>query len=144
MLAVITGETFFGVRHGLETLAQLIVYDDIQNVLVMPNYVNISDRPYYPYRGLMLDTSRNYFSVESIKRTINTMAANKLNTFHWHITDSQSFPLMLNDFPQFAEYGAYSREKVIILLICITMYVIKLKIVNLINIKYRLLFTTEH
>lgn len=112
MLAVIQGETFFGVRNGLETLAQLIVYDNVTNGLVMPNHSKIIDRPKYPYRGILLDTSRNYFSVNSIKRTIDIMAANKLNSFHWHITDSQSFPLMLGNFRQFAEHGAYSLDKV--------------------------------
>ncbi|XP_075215127.1 chitooligosaccharidolytic beta-N-acetylglucosaminidase-like [Lycorma delicatula] len=112
MLAVIRGETFFGVRNGLETLAQLIVYDNVRNGLVIPSYSKIEDYPQYSYRGILLDTSRNYFSVDSIKRTIDVMAANKLNSFHWHITDSHSFPLMLNNFRQFAEHGAYSSEKI--------------------------------
>lgn len=29
--ATITGNSFFGVRHGLETLSQLIIYDDIRD-----------------------------------------------------------------------------------------------------------------
>lgn len=64
------------------------------------------------YRGLMLDTSRNYFSVETIKRTIVGMAHAKLNRFHWHITDSQSFPYMSKAYPQLAKYGAYSSKEI--------------------------------
>lgn len=60
----------------------------------------------------MLDTSRNYFSVESIKRTLVGMAHSKLNRFHWHITDSQSFPYVSKYYPQMAEYGAYSSNEV--------------------------------
>lgn len=60
----------------------------------------------------MLDTSRNYFSVETIKRTIVGMAHAKLNRFHWHITDSQSFPYMSNAYPQLAKYGAYSSKEI--------------------------------
>lgn len=66
----------------------------------------------YRYRGFMLDTSRNYFSVETIKRTIVGMAHAKLNRFHWHITDSQSFPYMSKAFPQLAKYGAYSSKEI--------------------------------
>lgn len=33
--ATITGNTFFGVRHGLESLSQLFVYDDIRNHLLV-------------------------------------------------------------------------------------------------------------
>lgn len=60
----------------------------------------------------MLDTSRNYFSIESIKRTLVGMAHSKLNRFHWHITDSQSFPYVSKNYPQMAEYGAYSSKEV--------------------------------
>lgn len=32
--------------------------------------------------------------------------------FHWHIVDSQSFPLEVPDFPEIAEKGAYSADEV--------------------------------
>ena len=35
-----------------------------------------------------------------------------MNVFHWHITDSQSFPLHLSSLPDFSRYGAYSPEQV--------------------------------
>lgn len=40
------------------------------------------------------------------------MAMVKLNTFHWHITDSQSFPLELESYPEFSRIGAYSADKI--------------------------------
>jgi len=40
------------------------------------------------------------------------MAIVKLNVFHWHITDSQSFPLALESYPDFAKFGAYSPKKI--------------------------------
>ncbi len=30
-----------------------------------------------------------------------------MNTFHWHLTDTQSFPLLLPSEPRLSEYGAY-------------------------------------
>lgn len=56
----------------------------------------------------MLDTSRNYFSVDAIKRTLAGMSYAKLNRFHWHLTDSQSFPFVSKHYPELAAYGAYS------------------------------------
>lgn len=66
----ISADTVFGARHGLETLAQLIVFDDIRNEIQIPKEFSIEDRPFYAHRGLLLDTARNYYTVESIKRTI--------------------------------------------------------------------------
>lgn len=68
--ATIISKTFFGARHGLETLSQVIHYDNIRNEYVTVNSLEIVDAPKYIHRGAHLDTSRNYFSVESIKRMI--------------------------------------------------------------------------
>ena len=35
----------------------------------------------------------------------------KINTFHWHIVDSQSFPLEVAQFPELAANGAYSSDE---------------------------------
>ncbi|XP_031632217.1 chitooligosaccharidolytic beta-N-acetylglucosaminidase [Contarinia nasturtii] len=102
----ISGSTIFGVRHGLETLSQLMTADICEGLLLVKS-VRIEDRPIYRHRGLLLDTSRNFIPVADIKRTIDGMAASKLNVFHWHITDSHSFPLEIPSIPQFTIYGAY-------------------------------------
>lgn len=68
--ANITAESIFGARHALETISQLIIFDDIRNELQMVGDFEIDDRPAFPHRGFVLDTVRNYFSIDSIKRTI--------------------------------------------------------------------------
>ncbi|KAK4884179.1 hypothetical protein RN001_000450 [Aquatica leii] len=110
--AIISAPTYFGGRHGLETLEQLIIYDDIRETLRIPNNVYITDEPVFSYRGILLDTARNYISVEVIKRTIDGISASKLNTFHWHITDSQSFPYVSESNPNMSRLGAYSPRQV--------------------------------
>jgi hexosaminidase len=60
----------------------------------------------------MLDTARNFFPVEDIKRTLDTMSWVKLNTFHWHVVDSQSFPLVIPGFEKLAQKGAYSPDRI--------------------------------
>lgn len=110
--ALITATNFYGARNGLETLSQLIVYDNIRNEILIVGSVEITDEPKYPYRGLLMDTARNFFSLESIKRTLEGMAMVKLNSFHWHITDSHSFPFVMESQPELSKLGAYSPEKV--------------------------------
>lgn len=105
---IIEGETYLGLHNGVETLIQLIIYDDISNLALIPSALYIRDGPAYTYRGILLDTSRSYYTVESIKRLLKGMAYNKLNTFHWHITDSHSFPFKSKTYPKMAKFGAYS------------------------------------
>ncbi|KAJ8947848.1 hypothetical protein NQ318_009993 [Aromia moschata] len=110
--ALITAATFFGARYGLVTLSQLVIFDDIRNKLKIPRDFLVTDSPAYPYRGILLDTSRNYVTVDTIKRTLRGMGASKLNTFHWHITDSHSFPYVSKSRPELSKYGAYASNKV--------------------------------
>ncbi|RZF41892.1 hypothetical protein LSTR_LSTR005660 [Laodelphax striatellus] len=112
IVANILGPTFFGTRHGLETLSQLVTYDDVTNTLVMPGQMEIRDRPAYKYRALTLDTARNFIPIEDIRRTIDGMASVKMNIFHWHITDSHSFPMESKTFPNLTIYGAYGPDKI--------------------------------
>lgn len=74
--------------------------------------VIIQDKPIYKHRGLLLDTARNFFPTRYIRETLDGMAASKLNVFHWHITDAQSFSLEVEGYPQFTKYGAYASDKV--------------------------------
>lgn len=89
--------------RGLETFSQLAWGDPP----VLAADIFIYDRPMFPHRGIVLDTSRNYYPMKDILRTIDAMAANKLNVFHWHVTDSHSFPIEIPSEPDLAEKGAY-------------------------------------
>ncbi|XP_058065940.1 probable beta-hexosaminidase fdl [Anopheles bellator] len=112
LIVKISANSFFGAKHGLTTLQQLVWFDDAERTLKILNKAAIDDGPKFNYRGLMLDTSRHYFSLDALKRTIVGMSHSKLNRFHWHITDSQSFPLISKHYPQLARYGAYSEAEV--------------------------------
>uniref|UniRef100_A0A2S2QN92 beta-N-acetylhexosaminidase n=1 Tax=Sipha flava TaxID=143950 RepID=A0A2S2QN92_9HEMI len=106
--------TVYGARNGLETVRQLIATygsNASGKKLVIAGNVQISDQPIFAYRGFMLDTSRHYFPISTIKKQIDAMGHSKLNVFHWHATDTHSFPLDLPSAPQMAKYGAYSHEE---------------------------------
>ncbi|VVC96667.1 unnamed protein product [Leptidea sinapis] len=103
----ISAFSFCGARHGFETLSQLVWLDPYAGSLLAIEAASVEDSPKYGFRGVLLDTARNFFTVSEIIRTIDAMASCKLNTFHWHVSDSQSFPLKLNSVPQLSQYGAY-------------------------------------
>jgi hexosaminidase len=111
----IRAETVYGARHGLETLSQLVARVPApvggasrgrvaprKHLLIMAANVRLSDAPVFRHRGLMLDTARNFLPLYAMKRTLDAMAASKLNVLHWHATDSQSFPLQSHRVPQLA------------------------------------------
>ena len=104
---LISAENPFGARHGLETLSQLVALQkDVEgrNGLVIISKARILDKPKFKHRGLLLDTARNFIPLPAILRTLDGMASCKLNVFHWHITDSQSFPLEIPRLPMMAKY----------------------------------------
>ncbi|KIK98528.1 glycoside hydrolase family 20 protein [Paxillus rubicundulus Ve08.2h10] len=108
--ATLTANSTLGLYRGLTTFGQLwYYYGGVTYTLIAP--IDITDVPAYPFRGFALDTSRNFFPVADLTRTLDAMSWVKINTFHWHITDSQSFPLMVADYPELAINGAYSSEE---------------------------------
>ena len=110
--ALLSANTVWGALHGLETFSQLVRRRNSGNSKrFIPHNVLINDAPNYPHRGILLDTSRNFYPVSAILRTLQAMAYNKLNVFHWHITDSHSFPLELSNEPELANRGAYSANE---------------------------------
>jgi len=97
-----------GVLRGLETFVQLFYRHSSGPFWYTPYApVKIVDKPNFPHRGVMIDTARSWLPIENILRTIDGLAANKLNRLHIHVTDSQSWPLELPSMPEVARKGAY-------------------------------------
>lgn len=98
----INSQTIYGARHALETLSQLFAPSINSNnliELVTIDNAKIQDKPMFTHRGLLIDTARNYLSVDAILRTIDGLGSTKMNVLHWHATDTQSFPLQLQSQP---------------------------------------------
>jgi hexosaminidase len=106
-------ETDIGALRGLETLLQLVVLD--RNGVRLPA-VTIDDAPRFPWRGLMIDSSRHFMPVEVVKRNLDGMAAVKLNVLHWHLVDDQGFRVECLAYPKLHELGSdgfyYTRAQI--------------------------------
>lgn len=109
--ALLNATTVFGALRGLETLAQLVnmTWDGPGT---SPSYsifpVFLEDFPRFPYRGLMMDSSRHFLPVSVLKTMLDGMEASKMNVFHWHLSDQQSFPFESAKFPLLSQKGSYS------------------------------------
>ncbi|KAJ2256423.1 Glucosamine-6-phosphate isomerase (Glucosamine-6-phosphate deaminase) (GNPDA) (GlcN6P deaminase) [Coemansia sp. RSA 455] len=105
--ATLTAKSPYGVVRGLETFSQLVTGNGYSKA-ILNTPVHIEDSPVYPHRGLSFDTSRNFYSVDSIFRILDAMAYNKMNTFHWHVVDAHSWPIESKSIPGLHQNGAYS------------------------------------
>ncbi|KAJ3252120.1 hypothetical protein HK103_001817 [Boothiomyces macroporosus] len=120
-----------GAKRALESLSQLITPITSVPAFVLQSHRcsnlnvqqgfriqntpwQISDYPQYKHRGLLLDTSRHFISKENIFSIMDGMEAAKMNVFHWHIVDSQSFPLESNIVPlnPYSPWQIYSKRDV--------------------------------
>jgi len=71
--AVLQAQTIYGVLHGLETLSQLVQYYPERRSYYIPNAPwKISDFPKYKHRGILLDTSRHYYTVQEIEKIVDS------------------------------------------------------------------------
>ena len=102
-----------GVLYGLMTLSQLISCDG--NSCQLPQ-LKISDKPRFRWRGLLLDSARRFIPLADIRRTLDGMAAAKLNVLHWHLTDDQGWRIESEAYPklhQLASQGQfYTKQQV--------------------------------
>lgn len=96
-----------GLLYGLISLAQLLhgARHDPET-FQFPVFGTIADQPRYTWRGCHLDVSRQFYPVPDIKRLIDILAWNKLNIFHWHLTDDEAWRLEIKAYPELTEIGA--------------------------------------
>lgn len=69
------------------------------------NCARIEDHPSMHWRGIMLDESRHFFGVETVKMLLDWMAFYKLDRFHWHLTDVQGWRIQIRKYPKLALIG---------------------------------------
>ncbi|KAJ9089789.1 Glucosamine-6-phosphate isomerase (Glucosamine-6-phosphate deaminase) (GNPDA) (GlcN6P deaminase) [Entomophthora muscae] len=110
-VGLINAPTIYGARHAMETLYQMVQLSNRHRVICKVP-LEINDEPKFKHRGLLLDTSRNYYPVKDILRTIETMGRNKMNVFHWHIVDSHSWPFQSKKHPKLSQKGAIFPEQI--------------------------------
>ncbi len=106
-----------GLLYGVQSLLQLlppqIESNKIEeNVSWQVPQVEIVDYPRMGWRGLMLDVSRHFFTVDEVKQYIDNMVKYKYNIFHWHLTDDEGWRIEIKSLPKLTEVGAWRTEQI--------------------------------
>lgn len=107
----IQGASAAGTFYGIQTLRKSLPILFGGSVVVPA--VEINDAPRFSYRGSMLDISRNFVPIDSLKVYIDILALHNINRFHWHLTDDQGWRIEIKKYPKLTEVGAYRPETVI-------------------------------
>jgi hexosaminidase len=111
--AQLTAPTPLGTLHGLQTFLQLVEVSP--DGFAVPA-VTIRDQPRFPWRGLMIDVSRHFIPLDTLKRNLDGMEAVKMNVFHWHLSENQGFRAESKKFPKLHELGSdhlyYTHEEI--------------------------------
>ena len=108
---LISGGSEAGVFYGIQTLRKSIAEASGADI-VLPS-VEINDAPRFGYRGTMLDVSRHFFTVDSLKRYIDMLALHNINRFHWHLSEDQGWRIEIKSRPLLTEKGSMRKETVI-------------------------------
>ncbi len=104
--ATLTAANPLGVLRGMQTFLQLIHPDKDGFVL---DAVTIRDKPRFPWRGLMLDSSRHFQPMPQVLQELDAMEMVKMNVFHWHLSDDQGFRAESHRYPKLQEMGSDGR-----------------------------------
>ena len=95
----IEGGSSAGVFYGIQTLRKSIASSQIPAAV-------ITDAPRFIWRGMHLDCSRHFFSVDFVKKFIDLLALHNMNRFHWHLTDDQGWRIEIKKWPKLISVGS--------------------------------------
>jgi len=96
-----------GCFYGLQSALQLIRNAGKGGWIAC---AEINDRPRYAWRGVMLDESRYFLGMDEVKTLLDLMAFQKLNKFHWHLTDVPGWRIEIKQYPLLATVGGKGNQ----------------------------------
>ena len=105
----IVGGSAAGVFYGIQTLRKSLASIDktaaTSSIFHLPSST-ITDAPRFSWRGMHLDCSRHFWSVDFVKKFIDLLALHNMNVFHWHLTDDQGWRIEIKKWPKLIEVGS--------------------------------------
>lgn len=104
--AIITAGDDAGLFYGAVTLWQAMTQAPGKGAVTVPAF-DVTDAPRFGWRGLMLDSARHFQSPAYVRKLIDWMAVNKLNTLHWHLVDDQGWRVEIKKYPRLTEISGW-------------------------------------
>jgi hexosaminidase len=106
--ATIEASHVSGFFYGLVTLGQILRGSRLYpETFVFPMTGTIDDQPAMGWRGTHLDVARQFYSVAEVTRLLRILAWNKMNRFHWHLSDDEAWRVEIDAYPALTEIGAW-------------------------------------
>ncbi|MDI9357549.1 MAG: beta-N-acetylhexosaminidase [Phycisphaerales bacterium] len=96
---------FYAIQSFIQMLPNRAVDMKVKDSITIP-CLTIYDYPDVAYRGMHLDVSRHFFNVSEIEKYIDLLALNKMNYFHWHLTDDQGWRIEIKKYPLLTQVGS--------------------------------------
>ncbi len=114
----VRASSFRGFNYAIQTLKQMLpveIFGDNQaaDKKWTLQCAEINDAPRFSYRGLHLDVSRHFFTIDEVKKYIDLMELHKMNSFHWHLTDDQGWRIEIKKYPRLTEVGSIRKGTVV-------------------------------
>ncbi|HUX97271.1 MAG TPA: family 20 glycosylhydrolase [Bacteroidales bacterium] len=109
---VISAARSGGLFYGIQTLLQMIPVenedcDECKEDEIEIQCAEIEDYPRFKWRGLLLDVSRHFFTIDEVKSLIDEMAQYKYNVLQLHLTDDQGWRIEIKSMPELTATGAW-------------------------------------
>src|SRR5687767_3633330 len=107
-----------GVFYGLQTVRQLLPPEIFREARVdsarwVIPALHIVDRPRFTWRGAHLDVGRHFMPKEFVKKYIDLLALQKMNSFHWHLTEDQGWRIEIKKYPRLTSVGAWRTQTLV-------------------------------
>ena len=106
----IMAPTEAGLLAGCQSLLQLISVPKTSGEALSIPYIEIQDAPRFAWRGMHLDVSRHFYPISFLKKYIDLLVLNKMNLFHWHLTDDQGWRIEIKKYPLLTQVGGWRKE----------------------------------
>ena len=105
---VVKAKALNGLFYAIQTLKQLLPPSMISTKLAEFSLpcLEITDYPRFKWRGMHLDTARHIYPVSMVKSYIDMLALNKMNKFHWHLTEDQGWRIEIKKYPKLTEISS--------------------------------------
>ena len=113
----ITAADAHGVFYAFQSLRQMIAPEALTEERVGAVDIvaaKIEDAPHFPYRGVLFDVCRHFFTVEEVKTVIDAAAMHKMNRLHWHITEDQGWRIEIKKYPKLTEIGSVREDSQVV------------------------------
>ena len=107
----IEAKTTAGLFYGMQSFMQLLPAE-IESSSVEEGIkwdapcVKIEDNPRFPYRGVMIDVCRHFFTIKELKKQIDVLSLFKINSLHLHLTDDQGWRVEIKKYPKLTQIGS--------------------------------------